>query len=150
MTRTLLPSIGRFPRPLARFEREIEDLWERVFGEGDGWLIERGEFVPMVNLSETEESLEVTVELPGLKPEDFNVEVKEGHLWISGEKKEEKEEKGKTFHRIERRYGEFRRVIPLPAAVDEEKIEARFTDGVLRVMVPKSEGAKPKHIEVKT
>jgi HSP20 family protein len=101
---------------------------------------------------ENENEFQVTVELPGLKPEEFNVEVKNGELWITGEKKEETEEKGKTFHRLERRYGEFTRVLPLPATVDEGKVEAKLDGGVLTVRVPKTEEAKPRHVpvEVKT
>jgi HSP20 family protein len=77
------------------------------------------------------------------------VEMKEGSLWISGEKKEEKEEKGKTFHRVERRAGMFRRVLPLPAEVAEGQAEARFIDGVLKITLPKTEKVAPKQIEVK-
>jgi HSP20 family protein len=102
-----------------------------------------------MNVAETEERYEVTVELPGMKPEEFQVELKNGQLWISGEKKEEREEKGKTFHRVERRYGEFRRVIPLPTPVEEGRIEAQYKDGVLHVILPKAAEARPKHIEVK-
>jgi HSP20 family molecular chaperone IbpA len=70
-------------------------------------------FAPSVNFAETEKGYEVSVELPGMKPEDVHVEFKDGHLWITGERKSEVEEKGKTFHRVERRYGSFRRVIAI-------------------------------------
>lgn len=142
MLRTLVPSLERSPlRPLIRFEREMENLMERLGGwEG---------FEPKVNVAETEKEFEITAELPGLKPEEVTVEIRNGDLWISGERKEEKEEKGKTWHRVERRYGEFRRTIPLPEAVAKEKVEATFSEGVLKVIVPKTEEAKPRHIEVK-
>jgi len=135
------------PRTLARLENEMEGLMERFFGpeEWKGWEV----FAPDMNVAETEERYEVTVELPGMKPEDFTVELKNGQLWISGEKKEEREEKGKTFHRVERRYGEFRRVIPLPTPVEEGQIEAQYKDGVLHVILPKAAEARPKHIQVK-
>jgi HSP20 family protein len=103
-----------------------------------------------VNVAETETAYEVTLELPGMKPEEFKVELKDRDLWITGEKKEEKEEKGKTFHRIERSYGEFRRVIPLPGEVAEEKIAAEYKEGVLHILVPKTEKAKPRRVEVKS
>ncbi|HWB12626.1 MAG TPA: Hsp20/alpha crystallin family protein [Pirellulales bacterium] len=126
----------------------MENLMERFFNPEDGrWLIG---FVPAVNVAETENAFEVTLELPGMKAEDFKVEMKKGELWISGEKREEKEEKGKTFHRIERSSGEFRRVIPLPGEVAEEKIEAEYKEGVLKVVVPKTEKAKPRRVEVKS
>ncbi len=91
-----------------------------------------------------------TIDLPGLKPEEVKVEFKSGALWVTGERKEEKEEKDNTYHRFERSYGEFRRVLPLPSEVKEEAIEAKFTDGVLKVSVPKAEEVKSKHIEVKS
>jgi HSP20 family protein len=122
-------------------------MLERFFEEGDGWMFGHA-FAPPVDVAETEGGFEVTVELPGMKPEDVKVEMLEGRLYISGEKKEELEEKGKTFHRVERRRGEFRRVMPLPANVDEGKVVAKFDNGVLKVTVAKTEEAKPKHIAV--
>jgi HSP20 family protein len=149
MLGTLIPRGERLPRPLVRFEREFENLMERIMGPEEArWPVWNG-FAPSFNLAETEARFEVTMELPGMKPGEFKVEMKNGELWVSGEKKEEKEEKGKTFHRVERTYGEFRRVIPLPGTVDEDKIEAAFKEGVLKVVVPKTAAAKPRHIEVK-
>ena len=149
MLRSMIPWRERLPLSLPRFENEMEDLMERFFGDGgEEWGLTR--FTPSVNLSETEEGFEVSAELPGLKPEEVTVEWKDGNLWISGEKKEEKEEKGKTYHRIERRHGEFRRVIRLPGAVEEGKVEAKFEKGVLKIAVPKSEEVKPKKIPVKS
>jgi HSP20 family protein len=84
-----------------------------------------------------------------MKPEEFNVELHHGELWISGEKKEEKEEKGKTYHRVERRFGEFRRGFRLPLPVNEEKVTAEYKEGILRVAVPKIAAAMPKRVEVK-
>ena len=149
MLRSMIPWKERIPATFSRFENEMEDLMERWFsgGGGEEWSVSR--FTPALNLSETDGSYEVSVELPGLKPEEVKVEFNDGNLWIRGEKQEEKEEKGKTFHRVERRHGEFRRVIRLPAKVDEEHLEATFTNGVLHVTVPKSEEVKPKQIPVK-
>jgi HSP20 family protein len=129
----------------------MDRLMERFFGRResmfDGGLATA--FVPSINVSENENELEVTIDLPGLKPEEVNVELREGALWITGERKEEKEEKDKTFHRMERRYGSFRRVIPLDIPVAEEKVVAEFRNGVVTVKLPKTEAAKPRHIEVK-
>lgn len=147
MLRSMIPWRERFPATFPRFENEMEDLMERFFGNGGDWGLTR--FTPSLNVSETEGGYEVSAELPGLKPEEVNVELKEGSLWISGEKKEETEEKGKTFHRIERHHGQFRRVVQLPGAVEEEKVEAKFENGVLTVNVPKSEEVKPRRIPVK-
>jgi HSP20 family protein len=106
-------------------------------------------FIPEANIVETDNAVEVTMELPGMKPEEVKVEMTDGRLCVSGEKKEEKEEKGKTFHRMERRTGAFRRLISLPAAVEEAKAEATFAEGVLKVALPKSREAAPKAIPVK-
>ena len=147
MLGTLVPRRERLPRPLVRFEQEMENLMERLFAPEDGrWL---AGFSPAVNVAETETGFEVTLELPGMKAEEFKVELKNGELWITGEKREEKEEQGKTFHRVERCYGEFRRVIPLPGKVEEEQIAAEYKEGVLKITIPKTEEAKPRHIEVK-
>jgi HSP20 family protein len=105
-------------------------------------------FVPEANVLETEKAVEVTLDLPGMKPEDVRLEVREGRLCVSGEKREEKEEKGKTFHRIERRSGAFLRAIPLPAVVDDTKADAKFVEGVLKVTLPKTAEAMPKAIPI--
>ncbi len=145
---SLSPVTGRFSRLMSRMEEDMENLMGRYFGGEDGGAL-MSDFVPTVDLVETEGEFEVKVDLPGLKPEEVNVEVRNGDLWISGKREEEKEEKGKTYHRVERRHGEFRRMVSLPATIDEEKIEAKFEHGVLKITVPKTEEAKPKHIEVK-
>lgn len=148
MVRSLIPWGERLPRPLERLEQEMQSLMDRYFGE-DRWGLRSEIFSPRVDVVETDNEFEVTVDLPGLKAEDFEVEFENGSLVIRGEKKEEKEERGKTYHRIERYTGEFRRMIPLPSTVDTEHTEAEYTDGVLRVRVPKTEEAQPKRIPVK-
>lgn len=144
----MIPWTRRLPRPLERVENEFAELMEKLFNPEEAFNgLEV--FAPKSNFAEMEEAFEVTVELPGMKPEEFNVEVKNGELWVTGEKKEEKEEKGKTWHRVERRYGEFRRIFALPAEVKEEEVKAEYREGVLRIIVPKAEVAKPRKIEVK-
>jgi HSP20 family protein len=145
----LLPTTGRFTGMFDQMEREMRDLMEGFTGT-DGGELTTMNFVPSIDLVERENEFEVTVDLPGLKPKQVTVEFKDGALWITGERKEEKEEKDKTYHRIERSYGEFRRVLPLSSAVKDDEIEAKFTDGVLKVLVPKTEEAKTRRIEVKS
>lgn len=146
--RSLFPATDRFSRLIGRMEEEMEDLFGR-FPEDGGWLPTVSNFVPRADLVETENEFEVTVDLPGMKREEIEVEVKDGDLWISGKRAEEKEEKGKTYHRVERRSGEFRRILSLPTAIDPEKVVATYDNGVLKVTAPKMEEAKAKHIEVK-
>ena len=146
MLRSMVPWSNRFPA-LATWESDLPGLWERLFGSDEMKMLGDG-FHPRTNIAETPEAMEVTIELPGMKPEEFHVEVHEHELWITGEKKEEKEENGKTFHRVERRYGTFKRVIPLPTNISSEKVSAEYKEGVLKVALGKTEAAKVKQVEV--
>jgi len=148
MTRTLTPWFARVPR-LMDFEMEFPNWMTEVLGPEAGVFGREGKFLPEANIVETEKALEVTVELPGMKPEEVKVEIRDNALWITGEKKKEKEEKSKMFHRIERRAGMFRRVLPLPMEVAEREVDARFADGVLKITLPKAEKVAPKQIEIK-
>ena len=107
------------------------------------------DWTPSVDISETEGEYEIKAEIPDVKKEDVKVMVEDGVLTIQGERKHEKEEKGKKFHRIERSYGSFVRTFSLPDVIEEDKVKAEFKDGVLNLHLPKSEKAKPKAIEVK-
>jgi HSP20 family protein len=144
----LTPWAARIPR-LVDFETDFPKWMREVLTPEVGIFGHEGKFQPEADMVETERAIEVTVELPGMTPEEVKVEIREGDLWITGEKKEEKEEKGKTFHRMERRAGMFRRVLPLPVEVMEDKVEARFAEGVLKITLPKAEKVAPKKIEVK-
>ena len=148
MTRTLTPWGARLPR-LFDFELGFPKWMRETFGPEEEMFGREFDFLPAANVSETDKALEVAVELPGLKPDDVKVELHDHTLWISGEKKEEHEEKGQTLHRIERRTGSFRRVFNLPFDVQEGQIDAKFSDGVLKITLPKSEEAAPRKIEVK-
>jgi HSP20 family protein len=131
-------------------ERDMEDLMDRFFRDEDlWWKVPEMEFTPRADIAETEKGYEVTLDLPGIDPKDLTVEIREGSLWVSGERKEEKEEKGKTYHRVERHYGAFRRAIPLDLPVDRDKVEAKYHDGVLKISVAKMPGSETKRIEVK-
>lgn len=148
MTRMMTPWTTRVPR-LFDFEAEWPKWMTEVLGPEAGVFGRDGKFLPEANMMETEKAVEVTVELPGMKPEEVKVEFKDGALWVTGEKREEKEEKGKTFHRIERRTGQFRRVFAMPTGIEEGKIGAKFDGGVLTITLPKAEQAVPKKIEIK-
>jgi HSP20 family protein len=126
------PEFWRFPR--------------RLFGNGE---IAVPEWSPQVDISEDDKEYLVKADLPEMKKEDVKVTVEEGVLSISGERKSEKEEKNKTFHRIERSYGRFLRTFTLPEDADAKKIAAEFKDGVLKVNLPKMPEAKPKAVDVK-
>lgn len=146
----LVPWRTRFPGTFRRMENEMENLMGRFFGDEDSWWnMPEGELMPRLNVAETDKAYEVTLDLPGIEPKDVSVEIREGSLWVFGERKEEKEEQGKTFHRVERHYGSFRRVIPFALPVEAEKVEAKYHDGVLKITVAKKPEAETKRIEVK-
>lgn len=107
------------------------------------------EWAPRVDIAEDDKEWLVKADLPEVKKEDVKLTVENGVLTITGERKFEKEEKSKKYHRIERAYGNFLRSFTLPDAADAAKVTAEFKDGVLKVHLPKSEIAKPKSIEVK-
>lgn len=107
------------------------------------------EWSPSVDITEDDKEYLVKADLPDVKKDDVKVTVENGVLTITGERKFEKEEKGKKYHRIERSYGNFLRSFTLPDAADGAKVAAEFKDGVLKVHLPKSEKAKPKAVEVK-
>ena len=104
---------------------------------------------PRVDIAETDKEFSIKAEIPEVKKEDVKVTVDNGVLTIRGERKQEKEEKDKKFHRVERFYGSFMRSFTLPDNVDESKIEASFKDGMLNLTIPKTEATKPKAIDVK-
>jgi HSP20 family protein len=107
------------------------------------------DWIPAVDVSETDGEFQIKAEIPDVKKEDVKVTLEDGVLTIQGQRKQEKEEKGTKYHRVERTYGSFVRSFTLPDLVDEEKVKAEFKDGVLNLKLPKSEKAKPKAIEVK-
>jgi HSP20 family protein len=107
------------------------------------------EWTPLVDITEDEKEYVIKAELPEVKKEDLSIVVENGVLTIHGERRFEKEEKGKRYHRVERAYGAFTRSFTIPDDADGSKVNAEFKEGVLRVHLAKSEKAKPKTIEVK-
>ncbi|MBN2645281.1 MAG: Hsp20/alpha crystallin family protein [Desulfuromonadaceae bacterium] len=135
--------------------REMEELVERYNRElGAGKeessqdVMRKGDWSPRVDIAETDDQFIIKAEIPEVKKEDVKVTVENGVLLLHGERKQEKEEKGKTYHRIERHYGVFNRSFTLPETVSQKGIEASFKDGVLTITLKKQEKAKPKTIEV--
>lgn len=132
--------------PLARFHDEMDDLMHNFLGDWGG----DGGFMPALDIGEQEDVYVINAELPGVKAEDIDISMHGNRLALTGHKSAEEESTDKNVYHVERRYGAFRREVQLPGDVDAEKIEARCTDGVLTVTLPKSEKAKPKRIEVKS
>jgi len=135
--------------------REMEEMFE-TFRRPLGWghrggqeLMTTGDWAPRVDIAETDKEFIIKADLPEIKKEEVTVTVDKGILTLRGERKQEKEEKGKKFHRIERLYGSFTRSFTLPGNVDETKVDASFKDGILQLTIPKTKETKPKEIEVK-
>lgn len=139
--------------------KEMDDLHNRMtrlFGlaparvsNGGKEALTVAEWAPSVDITEDEKEYVLKADLPEVKKEDVKVSVENGVLSITGERKFEKEEKDKKYHRIERSYGSFLRSFTLPDAADGAKVSAEFKDGVLKVHLPKTEKSKPKTVEVK-
>ena len=137
--------------------REIEDIFDlyararaaREPAAGSQEVLATGDWAPRVDIAETDKAFVIKAEIPEVNKEDVKVTVDNGVLTIRGERKQEKEEEGKKFHRIERFYGSFTRTFTLPDNVDETKVTASFTDGMLNLQIPKTEKAKPRAIEVR-
>jgi HSP20 family protein len=137
-----------FASEFLTMQREID----RMFGRFRGGVLDEGTstgILPAVDIIERETDFLVKVELPGVNKDEVKITVQNDVLTIRGEKKFEKEKKGDTYHRVERSYGAFQRSFTLPASVKNDKIEATHENGVLHVILPKAEEAKPKEIEVK-
>jgi HSP20 family protein len=107
------------------------------------------QWLPLVDITEDEKEYLIKAELPEVKKDDVKVTVESGVLTISGERRFEKEEKDRKYHRIERSYGSFTRSFSVPDDADDAKVAAEFKDGVLTVRLAKSEKARPKSVEVK-
>ena len=149
---TWLASVADEDSPFGALRQQIDSIFEDFSGDGP---FGKGNFVVKSNVSETEDAITVTAELPGITLDDVDVSITGNRLSISGEKKSEEEEKGdedgRQFHRVERRSGSFHRIMTLPFDIDPDAVQAEAKDGVLTVTVNKPPEAvsKPQKIEVK-
>jgi HSP20 family protein len=132
--------------PFATLQREIDRLFDGLATNFSSFPA-RG-LVPSMDLSETDKEIEITAELPGLEEKDVQLNVTDNILTIRGEKKNEREEKEKDYHLVERSYGSFTRSIQLPAGVNPDGIKAVMSKGVLKVTVPKPAPAQAKKIDI--
>src|SRR5689334_9955496 len=131
----------------------IQDRMNRLFEDaGRGWRTDdpaaTTTWSPAVDIFETEGEIVVKAELPGMERKDIALHLEKNVLSLRGERRFEKETKEDNYHRIERSYGTFSRAFSIPASVDEEKIRADYKDGVLKIVLPKKEQAKPKQIRI--
>jgi HSP20 family protein len=132
---------------------EMTDRLSRLVGRrattGTEEALVTADWAPIVDIQETDKEYLVKAELPEVKKDDVKVTIKDGLLTLEGERRQEKEEKAKKFHRVERSYGKFVRAFSMPEDADDQKVYADFKEGVLNVHITKSETLKPKAVEVK-
>lgn len=142
--------------PMLAIQNEMNRMFDQFFTDDFPFstrLVARPamDFLPKLDISETETEYKVSAELPGMEEKDIQIRLEKDTLVLSGEKKTETEEKEKTYHRVERSYGSFERVIPFDTQLDEDKVSAVFKNGVLTITLPKAGDAirKSRQIEIK-
>ncbi len=135
-------------REMDALRREMDRIWDRFSGEKPAEQ-PGGEWVPSLDVSESQDRIVVKAEAPGIDPKELDISLSNGVLTLKGEKKNEREEKGENYHLIERGYGSFSRSVLLPAEVAEDKIKANYKDGVLTITLPKTERAMERAIKIK-
>ncbi len=134
--------LGHLQDPMSNVLSRFFDDWQMGDFGAKNWL--------PLDIAESEDEFTVQAELPGLNSEDVDISVVNNMLTISGEKKVEKEDKGKNYYHTERRYGSFHRSLQLTSNVDQNKVEASYKNGILTITLPKSENAKARKIPVKS
>lgn len=134
--------------PMATLREEMQDMISHFLGDEGSWPL--AEMSPTVDMSETDQAVEVRMDVPGVEAKDVDIQIRGNTLAVTGERKEERTEKGKTRHRVERRFGSFARTVTLPCEVQEDAVQAAYHDGVLTITLPKAEEAKARKIKVST
>lgn len=133
--------------PFTELHQRMDDLFSEFFdgfGTGLSRFEARQTITPSIDVSETDEEVRVTADLPGMDEKDIQVSLDNDLLTIKGEKKQEQEEKKRNYYMVERSYGEFRRVIPVPASVEKDKVKAAFKKGVLTITLPRTPEMKAR------
>ena len=150
-------STTTMPMTLASMRDEMDRMFERFWTDpfaaldaGDRWFgnFSAAEFQPRLDVTDDKNNLRVTLEVPGMDGKDLTIEVQDGVLTVSGEKKQETTSEDEGCYHTERSYGAFRRAVPLPAEVDSAKAEAKFDKGVLTIKLPKTERAKQQAVKI--
>ncbi len=149
----LMPHRRRFGKEMVSFKDEMDNLFNRFFDMDfpvSRRLFKDGEWAPSVDVVEGKGEITVKAEIPGCEAKDIDVKLDGRTLTICGEKKQEKEEKDENFHRVERSYGSFCRMVELPREVNPEDIDATYKKGVLKLVLKKIRETEAKKIEIKT
>ena len=131
-----------------RMQRSMNHLFDSMFSQHEETHTKSWDWMPAVDISETQDSISIMADLPGMKKEDIKVVVHDNTLTLKGERAAEKRDEKENCYRMERTFGSFYRSFSLPAMVDSSKIKANYTSGVLEIALPKVEDAKPKEIDI--
>ncbi len=146
------PARSLLPRLLPGVDHLFDDLFREPFAWFPGVTVApwpgEGGFAPRVDVYQTEQEVVVKAELPGVAKEDIEIVAEDGHLTLRGQVKREEEVEEEGYHRRERMYGQFERLIHLPAEIDEQKVTAKYENGVLEIRAPKKE-PEPKGTKIK-
>lgn len=136
-------------REMESLQRDMNRLFDRMMVPADGGAdIAGSSFIPAAEMQETSDQIKLKVEVPGLDAKDLDVKVTAEAVAISGERKSETKSEDKGMHRTEFRYGRFQRVVPLPARIQNDKVQAEFKNGVLCLTMPKAESEKNKVVTI--
>ncbi|MBX3423058.1 MAG: Hsp20/alpha crystallin family protein [Pirellulaceae bacterium] len=138
--------------PIEEFSTDLERMFDSLLGRTVGSVLRAGQgekFTPQLDIVETANDYVVSVDLPGVKPDDVKLEIEDGKLSISGKREAITEENTKNVHRVERTKGSFYRLVALPREVDTQKVDAHYEHGVLKVTLPKSAEKQPRKIEIR-
>ncbi len=136
-------------RDVVSIQDEMNKLFDDFFGRPvlrTEWT--EGVWSPSVDVSEDKDNVIIKAEMPGMNKDDVKISIQDGVLTLKGEKRQEKEEKDKNYHRVERNYGSFCRSFQLPTSVKSDKVKASYKDGMLSIALPKTEEVKPKEIPI--
>jgi len=147
MVRSLIPLSTPIGRTFANLHSEVDNLLDTFLSVRDS---KKKSFAPPIDIAESESGFEIMIDLPGWDSDDVHIELENGVLSIVGEKEHESDSSDKTFYRLERRQGSFRRLIAVPKIINAEHIDAQFVKGVLTISLPKMEKELPKTIEVRS
>lgn len=143
-------SLIKYSRPSTDlFSRRFNDIVDEMFSTSNGMNYRQDSFMPNVDVAESETNFEISAQLPGLKKDAISINLENGRLTISGERKFENEEEGKNYHRVESSFGTFSRSFYLPDSIDEDSIKATYTDGILNITIDKREEKIKRQIEIK-
>lgn len=140
-------------RDLMTMQDKMNRLFNEFFARPGSYEEEgivRGTWSPAVDIYETDNDIVLKAELPGMSQEDIQLEIRENVLTLKGERKQERQVEESNYHRVERSYGTFQRMFTLPNAIQQDRVKARYKDGILEVTMPKAEVSKPKHIAIES